>query len=40
MMNSLEGEGGYRDGTDTITEVAALLFRGHRIAAPKVRATP
>jgi hypothetical protein len=40
MMNSLEGEGGYHAGTDTVTQVAAILFRGHRIAAPQVSATP
>jgi hypothetical protein len=40
MMNSLNGQGGYRAGTDTLTQVAALLFRGHQVAAPKVRATP
>jgi hypothetical protein len=40
MMNSLQGQGGYRDGTDTLTQVAALLLRGHHVAAPKVRATP
>jgi hypothetical protein len=40
MMNSLEGQGGYHDGTDTVTQVAAILFRGHQIPAPRVRATP
>jgi hypothetical protein len=40
MMNSLNGQGGYADGTDTITQVAAMLFRGHPIAAPTLRATP
>jgi hypothetical protein len=40
MMNSLDGEGGYRAGTETVTQVAAILFRGHRIAAPQVSATP
>lgn len=40
MMNSLEGQGGYRDGTDTVTQVASLLFRGHQIPAPTLRATP
>lgn len=40
MMNSLEGEGGYHAGTDTVTQVAAILFRGHRVAAPHVSATP
>jgi hypothetical protein len=40
MMNSLEGEGGYHAGTETVTQVAAILFRGHRIAAPDVSATP
>jgi hypothetical protein len=40
MMNSLNGEGDYRAGTDTVTQVAAILFRGHRIAAPRVHATP
>jgi hypothetical protein len=40
MMNSLEGEGGYHAGTDTVTQVAAILFRGHRIPAPQVSATP
>lgn len=40
MMNSLEGEGGYHAGTNTLTQVAAILFRGHRIAAPTLAATP
>lgn len=39
-MNSLQGQGGYHDGTGTVTEVAALLFRGHQIPAPTLRATP
>jgi hypothetical protein len=40
MMNSLNGQGGYRAGTDTVTQVAAILFRGHQIPAPTLRATP
>jgi len=40
MMNSLDGEGGYRDGTDTVTQVAAILLRGHQVTAPRVSATP
>ena len=40
MMNSLNGEGGYADGTQTLTQVAALLFRGHHVPAPHVSATP
>jgi hypothetical protein len=40
MMNSLDREGGYHAGTDTVTQVAALLFRGHRVPAPHVSATP
>jgi hypothetical protein len=40
MMNSLNGHGGYHDGTDTLTQVAAILFRGHQVQAPKVSATP
>ena len=40
MMNSLEGEGGYHAGTNTVTQVAAILFRGHQIPAPQVSATP
>jgi hypothetical protein len=40
MMNSLEGQGGYHAGTDTVTEVAAILFQGHKIPAPHVNATP
>ena len=40
MMNSLDGEGGYRAGTETVTQVAAILFRDHRVAAPQVSATP
>jgi hypothetical protein len=39
MMNSLNGEGGYADGTQTLTQVAALLFRGHHVPAPHVSAT-
>ena len=40
MMNSLDGHGGYHAGTDTVTQVAAILFRGHQVRAPKVSATP
>jgi hypothetical protein len=40
LMNSLEGEGGYQDGTDTVTQVAAILFQGHQIPAPTLQATP
>jgi hypothetical protein len=40
MMNSLDGQGGYHAGTDTVTQVAAILFRGHQIPAPTVSATP
>jgi hypothetical protein len=40
MMNSLNGHGGYHAGTDTLTEVAAILFRGHQSQAPRVSATP
>jgi hypothetical protein len=40
MMNSLNGHGGYHAGTDTVTEVAAILFRGHQVQAPNVSATP
>ncbi len=40
MMNSLNGHGGYHAGTDTITQVAAILFQGHQVQAPKVSATP
>jgi hypothetical protein len=40
MMNSLNGHAGYRAGTETITQVAAILFQGHRVQAPKVSATP
>ena len=40
MMNSLNGEGGYHAGTDTVTQVAAILFQGHQIPAPQGSATP
>jgi hypothetical protein len=40
MMNSLNGHGGYHAGTETLTQVAAILFRGHHVQAPKVSATP
>jgi hypothetical protein len=40
MMNSLNGHGDYHAGTETITQVAAILFRGHRVRAPQVSATP
>jgi hypothetical protein len=40
MMNSLDGQGNYADGTDTVTQVAAILFQGHQIPAPTLRATP
>jgi len=39
-MNSLNGHGGYRAGTDTLTQVAAILFRGRQVQAPDVSATP
>jgi len=40
MMNSLNGHGGYHAGTNTVTQVAAILFRGHQVQAPDVSATP
>jgi len=40
MMNSLNGQGGYHAGTDTVTQVAAILFQGHQIPAPQGSATP
>ena len=40
MMDDLEGNGNFSDGADTLTQVAALLFRGHPTAAPMVEATP
>jgi hypothetical protein len=40
MMNSLNGQGGYADGTDTVTQVAALLFQGRHVPQPTLQATP
>jgi len=40
IMNSLNGQGGYQDGTYTVTEVAALLFQGRQVPAPTLQATP
>ena len=40
MMNSLNGQGGYHEGTDTVTQVAALLFQGRQVPAPTLEATP
>jgi hypothetical protein len=40
MMNSLDGEGGYHAGTNTVTQVAAILLQGQQIPAPRVSATP
>ena len=40
MMSSLNGQGGYRDGTDTVTQLSALLFRGRHVPAPTLQATP
>jgi hypothetical protein len=40
MMNSLNGQGDYHDGTDTVTQIAALLFQGRTIPAPTLEATP
>jgi len=40
MMSSLNGEGGYHEGTDTVTQVAALLFQGRCIPTPTLEATP
>jgi hypothetical protein len=39
-MNSLEGEGDYEDGTDTVTQVAAILFQGRQTVPPTLSATP
>ncbi|HUK67293.1 MAG TPA: tat pathway signal sequence [Streptosporangiaceae bacterium] len=40
MMYDLEGNGSFSDGANTLTQVAALLFRGHPTAAPTIQATP
>jgi hypothetical protein len=40
MMDNLEGNGTFSDGADTLTQIAALLFRGHHAPAPTVQATP
>jgi hypothetical protein len=40
MMNSLNGHGGYHAGTNTVTQVAAILFQGHQVQAPNVSSTP
>jgi hypothetical protein len=40
MMNSLNGQGGYPEGTNTVTQVAALLFQGRHVPAPALEATP
>jgi hypothetical protein len=40
MMNSLNGQGGYAEGTDSVTQIAALLFQGRYVPAPTLRATP
>jgi len=40
LMNHLGGEAGFRAGTNTLTQVAAILFQGHQIPAPDVSATP
>jgi hypothetical protein len=40
MMNSLNGQGGYAEGTNTVTQVAALLFQGRHVPAPALEATP
>ena len=40
VMNSLNGHGGYHAGTNTVTQVAAILFQGHQVQAPNVSSTP
>lgn len=40
IMDDLGGEAGFRTGADTLTQIAAILFQGHRIPAPDVSATP
>jgi hypothetical protein len=40
IMDHLGGEAGFQAGADTLTQVAAILFRGHQIPAPDVSATP
>jgi hypothetical protein len=40
MMYDLEGNGTFSDGANTLTQIAALLFRGRQTAAPTIEATP
>jgi hypothetical protein len=40
IMDHLGGEAGFQAGADTLTQVAAILFRGYQIPAPDVSATP
>jgi hypothetical protein len=40
MMYDLQGNGSFSDGANTLTQVAALLFRGHPTAPPTIQATP
>lgn len=40
IMDDLEGEADFHQGTTTVDEVASLLFRGHFGPVPTVEATP
>jgi hypothetical protein len=40
IMNNLNGKGGYHEGVNTDTQIAALLFQGHQIAAPTTQPSP
>jgi hypothetical protein len=40
MMSEIPGADGYEIGANSLTQVAALLFRGHHTGAPPSRPTP
>ena len=40
MRYGLAGNGNFNDGADTLTQIGALLFRGHQTQRPTVQATP
>jgi hypothetical protein len=39
-MDNLGGAAGFHQGSTTLSEISALLFRGHFGPAPTVEATP
>jgi hypothetical protein len=40
IMNHLGGEAGFQAGANTLTQLSAILLRGHQVPEPDVSATP